>query len=522
MAWSQVLSAGPSLLVVLFLLALFLEAVGGDGPAAVVLLGPSGAGKSETGNTLLGEQRFKVSAGLESETRKPKADVVPFEGRQWQIVDTPGYLDTSLAPAELDELLAQFADVVSDHIIALVFVVPYGRFGDAHMRAWRLSRGAFGGPSLKYTALAFTGCGDRSEEDVRSEVTRLCTGSTPPAVCTVVGQLEDQKRILAFGKLEAERRTLDRSRLFDLARSFEASNGGRGYSHADFRRTRARRQLLAKRVEAITSEEDRRLLELLYANVESGAQSDEELQHALERAEGLGETRRVVVDFEDRSLGPFYQVGTGWRQPMPVPYESMRGYATSSGSGGQLFLHTGTDSGVRLRHGDRRSGEFRTHPFFLGSGEISWEASGVGGFIALCPVDRAAEAETGTNVPNSVCLERRVGRESMELARGSLDEDELLPLRGSAVYLRIVDDKTSGWGFLALDNLEYPSVVFADMNSTEAIPAASSGTKPADPQEEKSDTPPQEEKSDIPPQEEESEIPPASAGGEPASAGGEK
>lgn len=234
---------------------------------------------------------------------------------------------------------------------------------------------------------------------------------------------------------------------------------------------------MAKRVEGITSQEDRRLLELLLNNVESGAQTDEELLHALERAEGLGETRRVTVDFEDRSLGIFYQAGSGWRQPMPVPYDSMRGYMTASGRGGKFFIHTGTDSGVRLRHGDKRTGELRTPPFFLGSGDISWEAAGSGGFVALCPAEpqmMEATAGAGGNVviASAGCLERRIRKESVELTRGSFDEDELLHLRGSAVYLRIVDDRTVGWGFVALDNLAYPSVVLADLvNSTEDVAA---------------------------------------------------
>merc|ERR1740138_793042 len=67
-------------------------------PSAVVLLGPTGAGKSETGNTLLGDRRFKVSAGLESETLMPQAETVSFNGRDWQVVDTPGYFDTSRSP----------------------------------------------------------------------------------------------------------------------------------------------------------------------------------------------------------------------------------------------------------------------------------------------------------------------------------------------------------------------------------------------------------------------------------------
>jgi len=138
---------------------------------------------------------------------------------------------------------------------------------------------------------------------------------------------------------------------------------------------------------------------------------------------------------------------------MPVPYIVMREYATASGEGGKLFVHTGTDSGVRLRHGDERTGEVRTAPFFLGRGSVTGEAAGAGGFIAVCPADAGEDPAS--------CKEHRFKRPSVLLERFTFSEEELVDWVGSAVYLRVVDDQKRGWGFVALDNLEYPVLTVA-------------------------------------------------------------
>mmetsp|Transcript_142373 Transcript_142373/g.455013 ORF Transcript_142373/g.455013 Transcript_142373/m.455013 type:complete len:521 (+) Transcript_142373:69-1631(+) len=448
------------------------------GPAAVVLLGPSGAGKSETGNTLSGGSNFLVSGGLESETLVPSAQVVDFEGRQWQIVETPGYFDTSRTPEELATALERFSEIVSDHIVTLAFVVPYGRFGDAHFRGWRLIRGAFGASALKYTALLFTGVGARTEEDVRNETGKLCAKTPPPMLCTVLDELgaahggDAMDRIVTFGRLEPERRARDRKQLFKVAADVEISAGGRGYDHGEFLRAQARRKLMVARITAITNEEDKRVLELLLANVESGAAADSDLMRRLEEAEGLGETQMVYLDFEDRQLGPFSQVGSGFRQPMPIPYVAMKGFESASGLGGELFIHTGTDSGVRLRNGDERTGELRTAPFLLGQGSIRCEATGGGGFIAICLAD-------GGEDPGG-CLERRIALRGSVLEAFEIGQEELLAFVGQAVYLRLVDDRQKNWGFIALDNLEYPVLVPSD-NTTEAEGDASGNQSSATP-----------------------------------------
>lgn len=422
-------------------------------PAAVVLLGPSGSGKSETGNTLLGRQAFNVSGGLGSETLVPQASNAAFQGRDWQIVDTPGYFDTSRTPEELDQAFAQFTDLVSNHIVALAFVVPYGRFGDGHIRAWRLMRSAFGPDALRHTLLIFTGCAGRIEADVAEETQRLCTKNPAPLLCSVLAELNAPtgERLAAFGELSPERRSRDRDQFFSLITKLERTVGGVGYDHRDFLRSRARRRLLAQRIAVVASEAERRSLELLLAAVEAGSSPERTLLEALEAAEGMGPTRRITIDFEDRGLGPLkLQAGAEWKRPLPMPYATWRDYSVLGGGGGNYFLHTGTDSGVRVRHGDTRRGELRAE-FPLGRGPVEWLGAGDGGYIAVCPVI----VDTAANVS---CVKKRIRNRATVLQRDIIQEDELSDLVGKQVFLAVVDDRNAGWGFIALDNIEYPEL----------------------------------------------------------------
>jgi hypothetical protein len=267
-------------------------------------------------------------------------------------------------------------------------------------------------------------------------------------------------RLVAFGNLNKERRARDRERLFAVAEQLERDAGGRGYSRQEYLRSRVRRRLLAERVAAVASEEDRRLLGLLLDGVEAGSHTEADLLAAVERAEGLPVSKRLVVDFEDRSLGPFLQVGKPWKQPIPIPYASMRDFSVDDGeTSGSLFLHTGTDSGVRVRNGDKRTGELRSNPFLLGRGSIEWLGCGDGGYVAVCNAD--------TDSGGGMCLTRRLRDRGTRLRRGALEEEELVDLVGKPVFLTVVDDRTAGWGFVALDNLAYTALV--DENVTAVV-----------------------------------------------------
>ncbi|CAE8649856.1 unnamed protein product, partial [Polarella glacialis] len=121
----------------------------------------------------------------------PQSENTTFRNRDWQVVDTPGYFDTSRSAEELQEALAQFADLVPGKVALLAFVVPYGRFGDAHLRGWRLIRSTFGDEALRHTVLVFSSCGERTEVEVGQETAKLCARDPPPNFC---GMSEAEQR----------------------------------------------------------------------------------------------------------------------------------------------------------------------------------------------------------------------------------------------------------------------------------------------------------------------------------------
>ena len=88
----------------------------------------------------------------------------------YAIVDTPGFFDSSLSAGDIEAVLAKLSEVAGDRVEALVFVVPYGRFSEPQVRAYRLFRSTFGDEVLRYTVLAFTQCGARTEPDVKKEL----------------------------------------------------------------------------------------------------------------------------------------------------------------------------------------------------------------------------------------------------------------------------------------------------------------------------------------------------------------
>jgi hypothetical protein len=90
------------------------------------------------------------------------------------------------------------------------------------------------------------------------------------------------------------------------------------------------------------------------------------------------------------------------------------------------------------------TGVFRSTTFTLGPGEITFDYSGNGGYVALCKGDECKKFQCDLR------------SKTMFTAGGSFSTDELAPWVGADVYFKLVDDSTSNWGYIAVDNLVYP------------------------------------------------------------------
>ena len=101
----------------------------------VVVVGKTGAGKSTVANKLVGDDVFKVSAGLDVATQTISHCEVTIRhgGKMYhvKVVDTVGLFDRSLRNKDtIAELKKYFKDIFPGGINLVLFVSSKGRFAD--------------------------------------------------------------------------------------------------------------------------------------------------------------------------------------------------------------------------------------------------------------------------------------------------------------------------------------------------------------------------------------------------------
>ncbi|XP_046559386.1 uncharacterized protein LOC124268457 isoform X2 [Haliotis rubra] len=96
----------------------------------MVLLGSTGSGKSVTGNNILNRQIFHTGVSGRSQTDQCQRGETNRNGRQIQVIDTPGMFDTNMKIEEIAREVARCVWMTVPGIHAFVLVIKIDRFTD--------------------------------------------------------------------------------------------------------------------------------------------------------------------------------------------------------------------------------------------------------------------------------------------------------------------------------------------------------------------------------------------------------
>jgi hypothetical protein len=193
-----------------------------------------GNGKSATGNSILGRRAFQCHSGSSAVRATCELQQVQMnDGRQLNVIDTPGLFDPTVDPDFLGKEIARCIDLAKDGLHAVLFVLSVrNRYTPEEAAALETLQKFLGEKFLNYMVVIFTG-GDELEANEQTLEDYL--REIPPALQEILSQCNDRK-VLFDNKTRSETvKEKQRSELLKQIDIVIAQNGGHPYSNEMFR-----------------------------------------------------------------------------------------------------------------------------------------------------------------------------------------------------------------------------------------------------------------------------------------------